>query len=360
MRRASVLLLLLGCGGPPAADMPRPVRTASAPVATAAPTTSVERATPEPGVKMIAIESAGEAACVFESQEWVGTVHMRADGPAFARIERAPASLSMPLDGKTAHVAVRGKLSVVAIAGSPEIFLAKPIALAGFIVPFADTSLTVAGPHKTGHLNVALDVSDLFALPSVVSQELDCSALTSVSAGYDADAFVRLGDQNNRIAVRAGSELRLDPKGTSVARLSGGAAATLVGSSGASRRVVMSTRSYHAVGWISHDDLDPHTRYASVPRLRMGAARYGLGGSPSCKKDITVMAQLGDERAEIGKIALGATFSRIEPQPHGLDPEVVAITSPEGWLRLAPGAALLARAADLEGCRVGSAPKSEN
>ena len=130
--------------------------------------------------------------------------------------------------------------------------------------------------------------------------------------------------------------------------------------SGAGSRVIMSTRSYHAVGWISRDDLDPNTRFVSVPRVRMGSVRYGVGGSPTCKKDIVVMAQLGDERAVIGKIAQGAFFSRVEPQPHGLDTEVVAITSPEGWLRLEPGASLLARAADLEGCTVGSAPKTRN
>ncbi len=338
--------------------MPRPVRAAQAPLASAGPSAGVEPTTSEPGVKWIAIEPAGEAACVFEHEEWAGTVHIRPDGPAFANIEGAPASLSIPVDGKAARVKIRGRIDLLAVAASPEIFLAKPIALGGFIVPFAETSLTVAGPHKTGHLNVSLDISDLFELPPVVAQELACSALTGVSADYDAAAFVGLGTQDP-MAAMVGSQLRLEPKGPSAGRLSRAAAATVVGSSGDDvRRVVMTTSSYHAVGWMPRHYLSAETHFGTIGRARLLAMRSGLGGSPTCKKDITVMAQVGDERAEIGRIVAKAHFSRVEPQPHGLSPDVVAITSPDGWLRLAPGAALLVRAADLEGCRIDGATKT--
>jgi hypothetical protein len=305
---------------------------------------------PQSPVTELTIARPEAVACALASSSWTGAVRLRDGGPTFATVQSTPSTLHVPIEGGPVIVDVTGVFDLTFVIASPSVFLARPLALGDFVVPFASTPLAVATRHTEGSLTVGLDVSDRFETPSSVTQAVSCRDLTPTVANYDALEFARMPESVD-VAIEAGTELRSRPGGKSLARVRDAGGLVRFGAlvNGA-RRIVIEGRGYLAMGWVPANRVyAPQVGYGRGVGGR-GTLRWSTIPSAACKAPIPIYGQLGDERALIGRTKPGARFQRAPTEKLTVPKGFVAIAPATMWLSLAPGAMLLLHESDLTMC----------
>lgn len=322
---------------------PTPAPVSSRVGASAPAQTAVGRAREAPPRTTTRIERPTEVACTLRSSAWIGSLELL-PGVPYASVFEADATMTIARAGTTAHVLVSADgVELEGVLRDPPVYLRRPIALAGFVVPYSDTALGLGAQHDPGRINVSLDVTAAFSDPQSVSQELSCDDVSTTRGVYDVRAFVKTPDAH-RIVPR-GAPLRLTRGGPVAARIVEGNHGLDVHADGAGR-VVLDADIFVAVGYVAREAfIRPNTLRGSHrsrrPHVRPQREPHDYEGlTPQvCAFELPLIAQAAGQRAIVGHLAAGRPFLLDNPEgaPEGLVPiDIVA-----DWLTSASGAILV-------------------
>ncbi len=304
-----------------------------------------------------------DVACVLGAEKFSGVLELRPRGPVYARVSEARASLALPLGtGDASYLTIEGPLTAHGYVDAPRLFLRGATPLGGFVLPSPSTPVDVE-PIAEGRIAVSLDVSSVFEDPKRVRDEAACDLVSFVEGTYDAH---RVAEplESHRTGLRASAKLALAPDGAPVARLrrSPRGSVVIVRAVGATRQIVIDAGGFVAFGWVPDEAIAPLDLGASGVLLGRTQGRFMSGHDAHprrCAHPLTVLAEVEGERAEIGELRAGAAFvlprrrvgeaEATAPRP-GDDPRFEVMWLPGSSFTTVPGARLLVRRADLEGC----------
>lgn len=303
------------------------------------------------GITELTLSRPEDVACALSASTWSGALQLRPGGPSFATARSAKATLQIPRDGSAGFVDITESFDVSAFVSDPQVHLARPMALGDFAVPFSGTVLALQAPHPEGMLTVGIDVSDVFEAPGVVTQAVRCADLGPVPGSYDAETFART-PQSIDTTLAARTPLRSSPRGEPVAVVRRVNTPVRFGAlENGRRRVVFEGRGYLAVGWVDAHAVDvPRTPFLRGLSGRF-ASRVRSPTTTVCGTSVPLFAQVGGERAVVGRLRAGSRFWPSSRNARGVPPGFASIEAPSEWLAIAPGALLLLLESDLQRCR---------
>jgi hypothetical protein len=311
-------------------------------------------------------EPASVACRIVEKQWSLSNLLIRQGGPAFASVTNAPVTLVMPAGAPAAPTAVfdDGQLIVRGFAREADVTMraARAHALAGIVVPKPSAVLTWLG-GAVGSLEVGVDASELLVSPELVADHMPCERVGLNAAGYSARELVTpRKNLPEREVTRAGAELSVERESTASARLRQGVTVEVVEVRGLHTRILVDSQSFVLFGWVASADLGPRrsgTGYG-IGLGRLGSRSSSARGNRKCVRDLTLVAEVGGERAKVGVIRKATLFSSLEPPaaPPGADPPgrrermaLVQVSVPQArWLKLADDAKILVPLSELSDC----------
>ncbi|MFO0570335.1 MAG: hypothetical protein U0263_32130 [Polyangiaceae bacterium] len=343
-----------------------PARIEIAPARSAEPEASSK---PEPPAPMAVIREPASVACRIEDRDWsFKALRIRPGGPAFMQAFDGPVKLAIAAGGPGPATAVfdDGHVVVRAVVDEKEVplHLKAPLALRGFLIPHAHTTLHwVEG--QSDKLRIAVDASSAVSWPNPVDDFVACEKLGLEVSDYLARETVTKKGQLPQRSVKDGAELAEKPGGPAVAKLAAEVAVEVVGSRGAHSKILIAEGAYVIFGWVKTKDLGS----------QVAAAGYGYGSgrgargvkihSPgaTCARDLTLVVELSGERVEVGRVRKGTSYhlntdASAERPERGKsrEPSFSEITLyTTGWLELAKDAHLFVPNAELAECD--AAPK---
>lgn len=303
----------------------------------------------------IEIPPAPAVGCEVAGQAWSGTLSMRENLP-FAVVRRARVAVTLA-SPPTAHVTVDASLRINALVERPDVHVAAPTLLGGFIVPKAETALTWGAVATADRVPITVAIGDTFESPPAVTAELPCDALTMDVPSYDARARAIAG--SGRVVATAGTDISLEgpaafsatPGGEVIATLTSKWAveASLLESRGSARRVVLEGAGYWASGWVDARFVRP----AGSRGMRGGGGEafvFPVGGRSTCGHDLPVFALVETQRAHVGKLNAGALFRQVDAAPVRLEDGWAAIEPDDPTVTHLFGARWVVRIEDLATC----------
>lgn len=288
--------------------------------------------------------------CSVASPKWSGELRLRAGGPPYAYVSNGPATISLggaAHDGVSQAAVESTGLRVRGVVDQPNLYLARPTVLSRLVVPHASTPVTWHETTTPDHVLVSLDVSELFEIPKAAEVAVGCDALTGTEPSFDARAFA--APPSRRFASLTGESTLvafLGERNGARLKLASTRRVEVVDTRGDMTRIVIDNQRYLVVGWLPSVMLG-ESRVTRPPRVRMGATSYRRVGDQHCAHDIALIASVAGERAFIGALPAGSSFTAST-----LDVEsgFVELALVEPWFRVSDDAKLLARADDLSGC----------
>ena len=293
-----------------------------------------------------------EVACTIGAGAWSGDLQLRPGGPVFANVVAVRTTVLVPVGDGSPHLTIDAAMILHGFVDAPRFFMAKPIALGGFVVPRARTTVAVEGVAM-GNLAVSLDVSGVFTEPSKIREQVSCEAVTLVEGDYDARASAK-PLQGALIAMGGNATLSLTAGGPPVARLKSSPAAKIIAGQTRSgkRQLVLEADGFIAFGWVPKDALNTDGATGIGGHGTLGRRRFSrsVDHDQACGHELTVLAEAGGERAVVGTLKAGARFVSEGPRPDDLEPELEPIQLPGSWMEAAPEAHLLLRKSELADC----------
>lgn len=294
------------------------------------------------------------AACRWELAAWSGAVSLTPGGPPFAAALGSRARIAAPTTadpGLFAELSDSGVRLAVWIA-QPSLYLTEATALAQVVYPKPTTPLAWRGVGRVGALEVSLAVDATLATPTTARAELPCDRLALAPGAFAPTApptrpAQRITRAATPIAAAAGrepaAELRAD-LAIAAGRRRGGAT-----------WVVVDGGDHVVAGWVPSRMLTPGAAPHPYAIDFAGAPRTATTTIPSphnapCARDVPLFIERQDTRASIGALVAGSPYpERLTPP----DARGFVAVQPYGaqWLVLEPGVRLVARVADLDGCR---------
>lgn len=292
-------------------------------------------------------------ACSLVGSNWTGTLHINPLGPPFGTLQSTSISLQLPTERGPAYVESFGSIQFRALTPSVALYLDRPTALGGFIIPFSKTKLTYEGSNSVGSLIVSLDISDVFSSPSQLKEQLACSEISISDTGYDARKFAGKGSKAY-VTITQESDFRAVENGRVVARIKASPSATITlgDKVNKQRKIFLETNTFLAVGWIEEPSIKPD--------LGLLAAGFGYGVPTSmhsssrsayCYDPISLYAEVGDERAIVGTILPKTRFQIIPIDANAPESDFYTVQLMTVGFTLAPGAKLLIRKRDYTNCK---------
>jgi hypothetical protein len=299
-------------------------------------------------------------ACRISEKAWTHmSLRLRADGPSFASVVKAPGALLLPAgDDPTEAIAVidDGAILLRAVIAKRDVrlYLPKPQALLGIVTPAAIASLdwvsASAGKLRVGVANVA----DVLLTPNPFEAELGCSQVVIEPRDYDARASItRRKNLQTRETARDGVELRATQTGPVAATLRAGVGVGLVEVRGAAVRVLIDGGDHYIAGWVAKTDLvgSPGPGMMGLQGIGAGGGR-GRGAYPftlRCPVELDLYVERGAERIKVGSVHAGTPFHPAggeTPNGHFVP---IAIPGVE-WLWLHRNARFTVEGTSLHGC----------
>ncbi len=291
--------------------------------------------------------------CTLEPAPWTGTLSLSRDGAAFATVSSVTAALSLGADGEArwavANIDPR-TLSVRGITAAPRLFLGQPTVLAGFFLPRADAAFEWnAAVGMVSTVEIAVNLSPFFATPLSLQEPIACADLTLKPGSYDPRSLLRAEGLVSEGVVGGEVELHLAPNTPPIAKTKAGvsAAVYLLTPGKDFSRVLIDVDSGFALGWIESRHINRGVRNATRLRALRAGVAYDERISNQCARDLTLLAEVGGERAAIGSLKAGAAFKAGAPDAPG-KLTTVALDLP--WLRLMTGATFSVPSAELAQC----------
>jgi hypothetical protein len=328
--------LLAGCAAPPAA--PTIVVEHGAPAApTAAPVAEREPL----ALALPAIEAPGQQGCLLPTSAYL-SLRFRPDGPAFATLGGASATIDLTTAGPSAGAAarvVRAGFTLQGLVAADDLELgpARAVALAGFVVPLPGARFTWKGTAPgTIRIGFTLD-AEIEILPEagLDGASLPCDAVALDHPTFDARTAAPRGAKEKEMLLRAGKLVPLSrtPEGPPVARLrvtGGDASVTLVEKRGRHALVRREEPLAIVFGWV------PSAALRTPPADSIGEL-YGIGdigltgkGAPiaprvvRCDREVPLVAEIAGERRTVGSAAAGTALPLL-----GRKGDIVAVILPE-------------------------------
>jgi hypothetical protein len=349
---------------------PAPARGAApapAPVIVSAPPAPAEPPEPEaePAPSLPEIVEPTPAACRLSADDWsLRDLRLSVGGGRFAWAVHAAGSIVLPVTREPREVVAvfgRGTIRLVARADEVPLYTKAPRALLGIVTPDADAALGLraAAPDS---VQVEFGASVVLVRPDPVTDTLRCSELGIVPAKFDARASItKRKNLPKRWAAHEGVAIAATRGGSEVAAFGDAIEVGVLETRGGLARVLAEGPDFVVSGWVATRDLT-NTRYVGAGYGRgvgeLGAFQAAYTQLPSCVHALTLIGELGDERAIIGKIPMGSSYQLVDA-PEDEDPRarkdpnrLVQVELPFSvWLRLEKNARLLVPAAELETCR---------
>lgn len=261
------------------------------------------------------VREPADVACRIVESGWsYPTLRLKDGGAVFAKITSAPTSLAFASGEPRAAIAVFDDANVllrgVVAHEDIRIYTRAATALRGFLIPKKHTVLAWIGGGG-GKLRVGVDAKDDLVPPTLVDEGLGCDKLGLNVQDFEArDQVTKQAKLPEREIAREGAELALTRGGDAVARLRDGVRVELVLAQGKHSKILRDHHQYVLFGWVASADLRP-------PQLGAGygtghgrlAGRYvGKRGARKCARDLTLIAEVGSERAIVGVLRQGAPF----------------------------------------------------
>lgn len=291
--------------------------------------------------------------CALDPQPWTGSVSLRRGGQPFATINlmRTTVSLAAEEEERWGVASVETKVATLhGVVAPPPLFLKKPTALGGFVIPASATSFVWAEAVGAANaVNITLDLTGVFAAPPLLKEQVPCADLALSSGSYDPRELLGAEALKTVGTVGGDVELRLAPTTPPVAKTATAArmAVFVLKSGTLFSRVLLDIGSGYAFGWIE----SRHINRASFNggRLRTGGigVRDDVATSNRCFRDLQLVAEIAGERAVIGSLKAGAAFDT------GVESETGKLTSVAPnlwWLSLEKGATLWVPTSELRAC----------
>ena len=273
---------------------PQPVAAASAPPA---PLVAQQPAPVEESTGPLEVRTPEREACRIHEKkyrsQYDGGLRFRFGGERFARIDGAPTTLVLS-EGSDAPAAVAvvdvPELLLHGLVPRDEVLLyaAKPMPVARFVWPLADTSLPLlAGePDK---VRIGIDVSKIFDKPQRAEESLPCKDLRLVAQKYDVRRKLTGGKKLKRMLLEKGGPLSDKPGGPPVAQVKPGTDVEVRQIHGKNARIVITGIGYLATGWVERYRLRPLVGSIPGPGVGYGTGRgflSGRGTRYSCPREV--------------------------------------------------------------------------
>lgn len=317
--------------------------------------------------------------CVVETQAphraWGGTapLSLRAAGPPFAEVSRAPARLHVRDDGVATLLVDDGLLSLRGYTQLSQVRLFPK-------GPVYDGAVYLAPPASLEPVRRTANMLDLrhrirgpLRLPGDAPQalQLSCSQLSLSQGDFDPRVSAKLISRVGYAYARSGQQLDFwpTPDAGSGMRLqvflpeAEWIELTVhehAGSGATERwRVSYQQGTELVVGWVPRSELE------TAPQ-RLGVVSYAAGvrflvpenaGRQSCKRELAVGVMSRGAATRIGTLRAGATWDFAEPddaerlQQEPEERRLVPIRLPFAvWLKLEPEHSLVVRASELRRC----------
>jgi hypothetical protein len=349
-RTCAVMLLGFALG---ACNTPRrplvqtmPSSTISALDATRVPAVPAPKAASQPIAELAALK---DPVCEVAAPVWSGELRLRPGGKPYAHVSRTSVVLGLGRvndEGVTRAVAKTSALRVVGVVDEPRVYLRKPTLLSQLVVPHARTPVRWHETTTRDRVLVSLDVTDAFTLPTAVETAVTCDALTGTEPEFDARGFAAPPMRRVMSLIEATS-LAAWVGERNPARLKAGQRVEVVATREDMTRVVVDTSRYVAVGWVPSAMLFD-SRVSRPPTVRMGYVNRRAGpGDARCAHDLPLIASVDGERAVVGTVVAGTTFST---STLDVEPGFVSLALFEPWFSPSDEGKLLVRVEDLERC----------
>lgn len=369
--------LLAGACTPaePAPPPKAPPAKLEIPVATAG-----AEATPEvaeaPPPALAEVREPDQVACRVVEQAWsYDSLRLKDGGAVFAKVYGAPTALALPAGAPGAGTAVLDDKSVlvrgVVAKDDVKLRMRQALALRGFLAPKPRLELIWSGGGD-GKLRVGVDASSDLTWPERVEDDVACDKLSLNVNDFDPRLLVtKQAKHPEREIARDGAELAETRGGDAVARLRDGRRVELVQAQGKHSRILVDEPRYVLFGWVASADLrQPGAGLGyGTGYGRLGGRHVSRRGGRVCARDLTLVAELGQERAVVGVLRKDARFV-VEEAPALAAPEPTArkprherrflpISLPlTRWLSLLEGARLLVPEEEFKECDPPPAPPS--
>jgi hypothetical protein len=326
-------------------------------------------APPLPEKRLPEVREPTSVACrVRDFSGSVEKLRLRAGGPVFATLVRAPVSLALPTGAPAPATAVmdEGLLVVRGVIDTADVrlYLRQPTVFRGFLLPKARTLLTWA-KGNAGTLTLSVSAKSVLVDPGIVEDLIPCEKLALTPQSFEARDVVTKRTGLSELGVaRDAAPLSGAPGGEVLAELRAATLVKVVETKGNATRILIDQPGYYAFGWVRSADLAKPTHLAGYGTGygRSSRTRGTIRGGRVCLRDLTLIAEVSGERALVGTVRKGMFFDLDEPEPEepadGPPPRGrrarqthVPIQLPRArWLRVAEGAHLLVPADELAEC----------
>ena len=321
MRRGIALAALaLGCARPEPAPPPK-TALPKVEIPEAVATSEPEPLTTEPPVALAEVTEPKQVACRIAEAGWAAaSLRLRAGGVVFAKVTNAPTTLVVPAGAPAAATAVLDDQQVLVkgIVDKDELRFHPRVALvfAQFLIPKPRVKLAWLS-SAAGKLRFGIDTG--LRSPERAEDDLPCEKLGLNLADFDARAMLtKQAKLPEKVAARDDVELSDTRGGPVLARLAAGERVEVVQVQGKHSKILIDASEHLVFGWVASADLAPPgaalgygTGYG-----RLGGSHYTLLRGRTCARDLTLIVEIGDERAKVGTLRKGAQFeAQTPPEP---------------------------------------------
>lgn len=317
-RRGWVSLVLASCTHPAAAPPPPPAPTK---IEIPGPTASTD---PDPSPAVAApvvpeVREPANAACRIAEKAWsVGALRLTEGGASFGQAVSAPTTLVLPAGQPRAPTAVLEDAMVIVRAridpSDARVFPRTRITLGGYLVTKPNVSFQWLG-GAAGRLRLGVDATAVLSEPQRVEADVSCDALGLNTSQFTArDLITQRTNLPEKRVARDGVGLALERGGAAVARLKAGGRVEIVEVHGADSKILYDGDGYFVFGWVPSADL--HLPPVGIGH-GIGLGRLGRRYSSShrgrtCARDLSLLIEVGSERALVGTVKKGASFLLVE------------------------------------------------
>lgn len=353
-------LLLVACAHTAPAPKPEPAATKieiPEPTGSADPEPSQAAAPTGPAE----VREPDNPACRIAEKRWtLDALRLTEGGASFTKIESAPGTLVLPAGeprGPTAvfedgMVVLRGVID----RKDTRVYPRTSMTLGGFLVPMPRVAFQWLG-GSPGRLRLGVDAKAVLAEPSRVDADVSCDALSlNVSEFAARDVITKRTNLQEKSVVQDGAPLAEARGGPALARLKNGTRVAIVEVRGPDTKVLVEGDGYFVFGWVPSADLrwPPLGIGHGIGLGRIGRRYVSARGGRTCARALTLLAEVGSERAVVGTLKKGTALHLVdeaapaadggEPPPRGkrAEPRFQRITLPQvRWLVLEEKARLL-------------------
>ena len=309
-----------------------------------------------------------ESDSLFSEHNWV--LRLEPGGPeAIAVHGDVAATMQLsggsPLDGAfvelhDARASLRGWLN----GADVRLGIARPLVIAGYLVPYSWAALSWRGAGSApGRVRVGAedDPSVRFEEPAV--QEVDCDAVTiGDPPGFKPlDALPAPVGSSYATLASASVAVAREPSGSTAAVIDAPRARVwTLGTEGSKTRILYPAARAFIFGWVDSSNLRATSEPASQPGT---GGSWGWGSGPGlpfasslgCDRRLPVVVEVDGKRATVGHLEANQTLQvsngpRRRGPPAPLPPFRPVRLQGNTWFRVAGGAELLGRTAELERC----------